>query len=307
MAIIKTDNSHYTNIANAIRSKSGTKTQFKPSEMPQGVESVFTAGYEKGKAEVIPAKAEQEKLVTITENGTTEVLPDDGKVLSKVTVNVAVTNNGIYDEYQYNGERTDYDYGFAGEGWNDAIFNPQYDIICTSSYFAFKKSRITNLKGILDKNNVILDTSNSVDVRDLFNSSKVTHIGVVSTASVLYNWCGALFCNCKDLISVEELYLSECLVAGTYNQMFLNCSNLVSIKISGVILWSISFSHSLNLNAESAKSALIALKNYAGTENKFAYKITFHSNVWNLLDAEGETAPDGVTWRDYAYNKGWNI
>ena len=59
----------------------------------QNVPKVFTAGYEKGKAEVIPAKAEQEKSVTITQNGTTEVLPDDNKVLSKVNVEVDVPSD----------------------------------------------------------------------------------------------------------------------------------------------------------------------------------------------------------------------
>ena len=40
------------------------------------------------------AKEEQEKTVDITENGTTEVLPDEGKALSKVTVNVNVESSG---------------------------------------------------------------------------------------------------------------------------------------------------------------------------------------------------------------------
>lgn len=43
------------------------------------------------------AKEEQEKSVDIIENGTTEVLPDDGKVLSKVTVNVDVQSGGDID------------------------------------------------------------------------------------------------------------------------------------------------------------------------------------------------------------------
>ena len=60
----------------------------------QNVPKVFTAGYEKGKAEVIPAKAEQEKTIEITKNGTTEVLPDEGKTLSKVSVEVNVPSSG---------------------------------------------------------------------------------------------------------------------------------------------------------------------------------------------------------------------
>lgn len=95
MAIIKTDNSHYTNIANTIRSRIGTETQFKPSEMPQGVESVYNAGYEKGKAEGGTSKPEQEKKVTINKNGTTEVLPDEGKTLSKVNIEVDVPSDNV--------------------------------------------------------------------------------------------------------------------------------------------------------------------------------------------------------------------
>lgn len=40
------------------------------------------------------SKEEQEKVVDITENGTTEVTPDEGKTLSKVTVNVEVEQSG---------------------------------------------------------------------------------------------------------------------------------------------------------------------------------------------------------------------
>ena len=40
------------------------------------------------------SKEEQEKNVTITENGTTEVMPDSGKTLSKVTITTNVTGGG---------------------------------------------------------------------------------------------------------------------------------------------------------------------------------------------------------------------
>ena len=40
------------------------------------------------------SKEEQEKNVTITENGTTEVMPDSGKTLSKVTIKTNVTGGG---------------------------------------------------------------------------------------------------------------------------------------------------------------------------------------------------------------------
>jgi hypothetical protein len=40
------------------------------------------------------SKEEQEKVVDITENGTTEVAPDENKTLSKVTVNVGIGQSG---------------------------------------------------------------------------------------------------------------------------------------------------------------------------------------------------------------------
>ena len=51
----------------------------------------FVIGYKKGKASV-PSPETQEKEITITENGTTEVTPDDGKLLSRVIVETEVTD-----------------------------------------------------------------------------------------------------------------------------------------------------------------------------------------------------------------------
>jgi hypothetical protein len=43
----------------------------------------------------------QSKVVDITENGTTEVLPDSGMALSKVTVNVEVSGGGTENSIEY--------------------------------------------------------------------------------------------------------------------------------------------------------------------------------------------------------------
>jgi hypothetical protein len=59
----------------------------------KGYESGYSTGYTDG-ANSVPIKEEQEKVVDITENGTTEVTPDEGKTLSKVTVNVAIESGG---------------------------------------------------------------------------------------------------------------------------------------------------------------------------------------------------------------------
>lgn len=72
-----------TGVANAIRAKKGTTSTINPQSFESEIASLSTG------------KTEQEKAVTITENGTTEVSPDTGNVLSKVTVTVSVT--GVED------------------------------------------------------------------------------------------------------------------------------------------------------------------------------------------------------------------
>lgn len=61
-----------------------------------------------GMVEVDAAKPEQEKVVDITENGTTEIVPDEDNVLSKVTVNVDVQASGTtsYTNATYNNDNT---------------------------------------------------------------------------------------------------------------------------------------------------------------------------------------------------------
>lgn len=44
MAIVTTDNQHYTDIAAAIRSKNGTETQYKPSEMAAAISAISGGG-----------------------------------------------------------------------------------------------------------------------------------------------------------------------------------------------------------------------------------------------------------------------
>lgn len=51
MSIVKTDDVHYKNIANAIREKTLTNAKYKPNEIASGVNEVYEVGYTKGKEE----------------------------------------------------------------------------------------------------------------------------------------------------------------------------------------------------------------------------------------------------------------
>jgi hypothetical protein len=79
----------------------------------------------------IPAKEEQEKTVTITENGTTEILPDTDKALSKVIVETNVVgnnNSGPGENLVVDTTDVDGKYGFSMvTGVIPAAFAPNYN------------------------------------------------------------------------------------------------------------------------------------------------------------------------------------
>ena len=74
--------SDYKNICDKVREKTGSTELIKSGDMSTLIDNIQTG------------KEEQEKTVDITENGTTEILPDESKVLSKVEVNVNVPSDG---------------------------------------------------------------------------------------------------------------------------------------------------------------------------------------------------------------------
>lgn len=51
------------------------------------------------------------------------------------------------------------------------------------------------------------------------------------------------------------------------------------------------------LDIDTAKLILTHLINYTGTDEESTHSILFYSNVWDLLNAYGETSPDGTTGR----------
>lgn len=300
MAIIKTDNSHYTNIANTIRSRIGTETQFKPSEMPQGVESVFTAGYEKGKAEGGTSKAEQEKLVTITENGTTEVLPDEGKTLSKVNVEVNVPNDDskLIWLISRNVEEIVIPYGTVTVG-TYAFYN----------YKILNKCKIPNTVTTIGSSafegcTVLAEVSlpNSLKSISTFAFRYCDSITDIIIPYGVTNIGFGAFQGC-DLL--ESLYIPAT-VTSLPKAITTNCGLLTNLTIECEIKTTLELQTNSKLTVESAKTALIRLTNYKGTPQEGYYTIYLHSDTWALLDLEGETSPDGTTWAVYVDNKGWN-
>jgi hypothetical protein len=84
------------------------------------------------------------------------------------------------------------------------------------------------------------------------------------------------------------------------------CFNIQRIEFKGTIPITFTLASLERLEIESAKSAINALVDYAGTEKEFAYTLSFHNQTKQNLDAEGAIFPNGTTWREYLDAKGWN-
>ena len=150
-----------------------------------------------------------------------------------------------------------------------------------------------------------LDTSNGTNFYYFCNSATdLVEVDLdFSKATQMY---GA-FRGCTALTTVENLNLSKVTGDSNFSNVFYNCSALKKVSvIANTIKRNISFSYSPLLTLESAKSILLGLYNYAGNYYEFSFTITFHADTWTLLDNDGTTAPDGLTWREYVNSIGWN-
>jgi hypothetical protein len=209
----------------------------------------------------------------------------------------------FWDAYQQNGERTYYSRAFFGAWWNNDNFKPKYDLIikddCTAG---FQNSSMTgDLSQTLKDCNVVLDTSECTNLIATFQGTRFTKIPTISFAKC-DSVANTTFYGCNLLETIEKLIVHSNL---TFTNTFNSCIALKNIVIEGEIGKSISFAQSSLLTNESAKSIITHLVNHSGTENEGLNKVTFHSDVWDRLDAEGNTAPDGMTWKDYVTTIGW--
>ena len=168
----------------------------------------------------IPAKEEQEKTITITENGTTEILPDTDKALSKVTV-VTDVPIGVSENYAK-----------AFNGLSSASFmNSNIDRIDLyianpfTSYNSFLRNtkKLKYVKGI--------NLSNASDIRFMFSGSAIETIE-------------------------EPLDFTQ--VSNAQNAFA--CDHLTEIRfVSGTIKASVSFNRCSTLSAQSIQSIIDGL------------------------------------------------
>lgn len=291
MSIVITDNTHYENIAQAIREANGTANTYKPEEMAQAVKSQFE------ELKSIPIDNASNLFATAARLNLAQRMTFEGCTdFSK-----AFTTIGTTSATQHINSLPWID---TSDGTN---FSEMYRNC--SSVSAFPTIDTSNGKNF---NSMYwyctkmqefpqLDVSNGTDFASMIRQcNALTMVSALNTVNGT-NF-DAMFYQSKAIVTIVKINVSNATKLGG---MFYQCSALVTINFEGTIPISIDFSYCSNLSLESAKGILIALENYSGTDKEFKYQISFNATVWELLDADGETSPTGTTWKQYATDKGW--
>ena len=229
--------------------------------------------------------SEADKLVTIAENQ--QKVYDAGK---------SAEWNEFWDEFQANGNRTNYYYAFGANdtgGWTDKTFKPKYDLIpITTAYGMFRGCKVTNLKQSLIDSGITLDLSGCKTFHYTFYSmSNNTHIPEIDARNATYfasmfGWSGKLQTIDKIILPNSDTVITS------FNPDFAGCNALENIIIEGVIpgTWNMKDCKKLT------KSSIISIIN-ALSSTKSGQTVTFSKTAINAafgINVDDEsTFPEG--------------
>ena len=208
-------------------------------------------------------------------------------------------NDAFWYLYQIGGARTNYENAFAGMGWTDNLFKPQYDIKPEGNlYMCFRKSGITDLVAALEKQGVVFDVSAVTNMTYAFYNSGITHIGVLDCSNVTnasnFSNC---FISCTKLVTIDKIKLAT--TSGTFTNVFDNTPMLENITFEGEINRNgLSFGSSTKLTHASLMSIVGALADYSEDTSGTSWVLTLGTaNLEKLSDAEKAIATE----------KGWTL
>lgn len=145
--------------------------------------------------------------------------------------------DAIWDGFQQNGQRTDYDSAFRF--WTDTMFKPKYDFRPTTAIGMFQSSNIKDVAGALTGAGVALDFSACPNLRLAFyNCPQLETVPIIDTTATKDDSASGtlyyLFGNDVQLRTVEKIILKQ---SGTqaFNGTFSSCGELRDVRFEGVI------------------------------------------------------------------------
>lgn len=211
---------------------------------------------------------------------------------------IEAERHDFWGKFQQNGARNDYQYAFYTSQWNDHTFRPCYDLRPVNANNMFFNCNITDLTALLQHNGIVLDTSSTTVLKQIFYwCYRLTAIPVIDTTAVASDENGlyGLFTNDSKLVTIERIILKQ---SGTqkFPIAFQGCSSLQEIRFDGVIGQDIDLSDSPLLSHDSLMSILAALKDYSAVGGNYSCALGT-ANLANLTDTEKVIATE----------KGWTL
>lgn len=196
--------------------------------------------------------------------------------------------DAFWDAYQQNGNRTDYQNCFSGEGWTEETFKPKYDIFTTNSYMLFRRTGIKDLGAAIHNCGKKVTTSHT-NLQFTFQQSQYLESidGIEFTVPLIY--INGAFSNCNVLRKIQTLPIAENATTLDFTQI----PALEDVSFSGVIPVNISFAQSRLLSNTSVQSIIDHLKDLTGATAK---TLTFHATVGGNMTAEQKAAITAKNW-----------
>lgn len=216
-----------------------------------------------------------------------------------------IKNESLWKSIQMYGSGYKPSCNYMFYGFNTSAFYPKYDFKPTSAaWFAREmKGDVIDLVERLAECGVSMDFSKCTDVTYAFYGCKFSRLPELdfrkAGATVQYLMFG------KYVETIDKLILKE--TGTSCVDTFGYASALKNIVVEGVIAarTNVGCKGCKSLTLASAKSILMALEDVSGTDRAGLYTITLAPEVVALLEADGATAPNGLTWLEYVSAKGW--
>ena len=204
-------------------------------------------------------------------------------------------NDAFWDDYQQNGNRTDYSCAFGGIGWNDVSFKPKYNINIANDDLMFgNKCAISDLgKSLRDAGVTMTIKSNAMG--RMFQDFRGIKIGGMNYDYPLRSM-SYMFYRSTNLEEIEDTIPLRDDGSCTCDQAFRLCYALKEIRFSGVIGQDgFDFKDCTQLSRASIESILNALS----TTTK-DLKITFSKEAVDVAFAEaGYIGSESQTWDEW--------
>ena len=253
----------------------------------------------------IPIKEEQSKNVEIKQNGTISVLPDEGKVLNEVSITTNIPQDNTLKNLLDATKSCYYLFQeYSGVSVDDLIQPNDTANVTNMNNMFYNCANLTTIPQ--------LDTSKVTNMNSMFyNCSKLTNIPLLDTSNVTS--MSTMFFGCNSLTTIPQLDTSK---VTNMRNMFYSCNSLTTIPqldTSNVTNMNNIFASCSSLKSILMTNIGVALDISASTLFERTDLVTILNNLKTVTTTKtlkmGATNLAKLTDEDKAIatNKGWTL